>query len=272
MTIDFHTHIFPDAIAEQVVEGLQKKASGKVTPAGNGTKHQLMQQMKATHIDKAVLCPVATNPDQFESILKFSLDIIKGNAGENAQQMLIPFASVHPSNKECFKQLEKTAESGIKGVKLHPFYQKFSLGSAHAVDIMRCCRDLGLIVMCHCGLDIGFPDELICTPAHVLNLHEKAAGVKFIAAHLGGWHMWKEVRRELMGEPVYLDTSVLEADLQTEAVQEILHNHPAEWLLLASDWPWCPLDKPRSMIKSLDRSNEEKALILGGNAARLIGS
>ncbi len=272
MTIDFHTHIFPDTIAEQVVEGLQKQADGKVTPAGNGTKQQLMRQMQAAGIDKAVLCPVATKPDQFESILNFSLNLLDGTAGEKAQQMLVPFASVHPASPECFKQLEKTAESGIKGVKLHPFYQKFSLGSAHVVDIMRCCRDLSLIVICHCGLDIGFPDELICTPAHVLNLHEKAAGVKFIAAHLGGWHMWKEVRRELMGEPVYLDTSVLEADLQTEDVQEILHNHPAEKLLLASDWPWCPLDKPLDMIKSLDRSDEDKALILSGNAMRLLES
>ena len=129
---------------------------------------------------------------------------------------------------------------------------------------------LGLIVMCHCGLDIGFPDDLICTPSQILKIHEKADGIKFIAAHLGGWRMWEEVQRELMGEPVYLDTSVLEADLYTESVQEILQRHPADKLLLASDWPWCPLDKPLNAVQDLDRSDEEKALILGENAALLL--
>ncbi len=270
MIIDFHTHIFPDAIAAQVVDGLYKQANGAVLPAGNGSKQQLMEQMQEAGIDNAVLCPIATKPEQFESILNFSLDIANGKAGERAQRTLIPFGSIHPDSPDCFKQLEKIATQGIKGVKLHPFYQKFTLGSERAVDIMRCCRDLGLIVMCHCGLDIGFPNERICTPVHVLKIHEKVDGIKFIAAHLGGWNMWKEVRREILGEPVYLDTAVLEADLLSEDVQEILHRHPAEKLLLASDWPWCPLDKPRDMIQSLDRSAEDIALILGGNARRLL--
>ncbi len=270
MVIDFHTHVFPDEIAAGVVETLRSRTRERVDPAGDGTMAQLMTQMNAAGIDRAVLCPIATKPEQFDAILHFAQAIRHGLCGAQAQRMLIPFASVHPAAPERFRQLEQIAACGIRGIKLHPYYQKFSLDSAATIDLLRCCRDLNLAVLCHCGRDIGFPDSDCCTPAKVADLCEKADGIQFIAAHLGGWRMWHEALRHLVGRAVWLDTSVLEADLHTEAVQELLHRHPAERLLLASDWPWCPLDKAAGAVRALNRSEQEKALILGGNAERLL--
>jgi uncharacterized protein len=270
VVIDFHTHVFPDNIAAGVVETLRSKTRERVDPAGDGTAAQLMTQMRAAAIDRAVLCPIATKPEQFDAILRFARAIRSGLMGEQAQRMLIPFASVHPSAPERCRQLESIAACGIRGIKLHPYYQKFALDSEPVIDLLRCCRDLHLTVLCHCGRDIGFPDADCCTPAQIAALHEKVQGIQFVAAHLGGWRMWDEALRHLAGSQVYLDTSVLEADLHTEAVQELLHRHPAQRLLLASDWPWCPLNKAAALVRALNRSEPDKALILGGNAERLL--
>ena len=270
MTIDVHTHVFPDDMAADIVERLRKEAIEEVHPVGNGTISDLIRQMNATGIDKSIICPIATKPEQFNSILKFSKSISEGGHGVDSKEKLIPFASVHPADPECFRQLEKSAMNNIRGIKLHPFYQKFNLGSDHIIDILRCCRDLDLNVLCHCGLDVGFPPERLCTPAHILKVHEKVPGIKFIAAHLGGYHLWSEVVELLVGQPVYLDTSVLEADMRSDEVHQILERHPAERLILASDWPWCSLGKAKELIENLDRNEEEKALILGGNAELLL--
>ncbi|MFO7936962.1 MAG: amidohydrolase family protein [Kiritimatiellia bacterium] len=270
MKIDVHTHIFPDKIAAEVVEKLQHKATEELNAAGNGTMSDLIRQMHSAGIDKSVICPIATKPEQFESILAFSKSISGGKQGQAAKAKLIPFASVHPASSDCFSQLEKCAADGIRGIKLHPFYQNFNLGADHIIDIMRCCRDLDLVVLCHCGMDIGFLPERICTPEHILKVHEKVPGIKFIAAHLGGYRLWTEVVELLVGQPVYLDSAVLEADLHNDIVHRILKSHPADRLMLASDWPWCALDKARKLIDKLHRSEKDKALILGGNAKRLL--
>ena len=270
MTIDFHTHVFPDEIAAQVVATLESKTKEKVDPSGDGTTRQLLQQMDEAGIDQAVLCPIATKPEQFESILKFSLKILKGERGEKEQSRLIPFASVHPRHPESFKQLDQIAASGIRGIKLHPYYQEFTLRDKRVIELLRCCRDLNLTILCHCGQDIGFPPSDRCTPRLVAEIYQQVEGIRFIAAHMGGWRMWDEVMQHLVGRAIYMDTAVLAGDLQNPTVQELLHTHPAEYLLLASDWPWCPLQKAVEMVRKCKRSEKEQKLILGGNAQRLM--
>ncbi len=270
MTIDFHTHVFPDKIAATVVAALKEKTREPLKAAGDGTVLQLTDQMDKAGIDRAVLCPIATKPEQFDSIIRFSTAIQERRMEIPKYQRLIPFASVHPDHPELFKQLEKIAQSGLKGIKLHPYYQNFDLDERRILDLLRCCRDLNLIILCHCGLDIGFPPAEICTPFKVLKIYERIEGIKFVAAHMGGWRMWKDVIKYLAGQPVYMDTAVLEADLETGEVQRILHSHPAEYLLLASDWPWCRLNRAADLIRDSKLDKKRKTRILGGNAVHLL--
>ena len=60
MLIDFHTHAFPEKIAERAIEKLSF-ASGGLTPHTNGTFFDLKQLFKASKIDKAVVLSIATN-------------------------------------------------------------------------------------------------------------------------------------------------------------------------------------------------------------------
>ena len=66
--IDFHTHAFPDQIAEKAMQKLQQNCIVKACL--NGTLYDLLHSMDKSGIEKAVLCNIATKPDQFEAILR----------------------------------------------------------------------------------------------------------------------------------------------------------------------------------------------------------
>jgi len=270
MLIDVHTHTFPDAIAERALKKLVEKTGHLITPAGDGTVAGLLSHMRRDGVDYATVCPVATKPDQFAGILAEALRIRDGGCGEDAQRHLIPFASVHPSDDARFDHLAEVAKQGIKGIKLHPYYQSFTLDTPAMLDYFRCCRDLGLIVQCHCGYDIGFPFEPICSPARVARVAEAVPNLKLIAAHLGGWRHWDEGAKLLIGKTIFLDTAVLTPDFGNTDAQRMMREHPSTKLLFATDWPWLSFAEGVRYVRSIGLAPDAEKAILGGNAAALL--
>lgn len=269
--IDVHTHTFPDEIAARALEKLAGKAGNVIGPVGDGTGEGLLRHMQQDGVDRAVVCPIATKPSQFEGILAETLALRDGERGESAATHLIPFASVHPDDEQRFAHLKQVADSGIRGVKLHPYYQPCVLDSPGMLEYFRCCRDLGLVVQCHCGFDIGFPPDPVCSPERVARVVGEVPGLAFIAAHLGGWHQWNGVAEHLLGKDVFLDTAVLPPDIEREDARKILREHPADKLLFATDWPWLTFSAGIEFVRSVIQDEAAQAAILGGNAARLLG-
>ena len=58
MIIDFHTHIFPDALAPRVIPNLTHIISEN--PSMNGTINGLVESMRTSHIDLSIVLPVVT--------------------------------------------------------------------------------------------------------------------------------------------------------------------------------------------------------------------
>ena len=63
MIIDFHTHAFPERIAERAIEKLSY-TSGGLIPQTDGTVESLKYLMKKDGIDKSVVLAIATNEKQ----------------------------------------------------------------------------------------------------------------------------------------------------------------------------------------------------------------
>jgi hypothetical protein len=271
MVIDVHAHTFPDAMAARVLAKLTGKAWVPIAPAADGTVGGLLSHMRHESVDYAVVCPIATKPSQFDGILTESLAILGGGYGEPAARHLIPFASVHPSDDARFAHLARLAEAGIRGIKLHPYYQAFVLDAPDMLEFFRCCRDLGLTVQCHCGFDVGFPPDPLCGPERVARVIREVPGLKLIAAHLGGWRQWGEVAEHLLGKDVWLDTAVLGPDFGNVEAQLILREHPADKLLFATDWPWLGFADGLRYVRGARRERAQTDAILGGNAAKLLG-
>lgn len=269
MLIDVHAHTFPDAIAERAIKKLVEKTNHTIAAVSDGTLSGLLDQMRKSHVDASVLCPIATRPEQWEGILNEACAIREGAYGAEARAHLIPLSSVHPADPLAETHLKQVAERGIVGIKLHPYYQEFVLDAPEMLRVFACCRDLDLVVQCHCGYDIGFPFDPICSPDRVRRVIDAVPGIKLIAAHLGGWRDWRRVRDCLVGQNVYLDTAVLQINVEDADARAILHEHPAERLLFATDAPWTRVEDGVRFVQREQLPAEAERAIFGANAATL---
>ena len=65
MIIDFHTHVFPDKIAQSTISALQSNSG--TTPNTNGTVQGMLDAMARANSDICVTLPVLTKASQFDS-------------------------------------------------------------------------------------------------------------------------------------------------------------------------------------------------------------
>ena len=148
MLIDFHTHCFPDALAERAIEKLSFVGGG-LEPYTNGTVTDLRRAMREHGVDISVVLNIATNPRQQKNVNDFAAAI----HGED----LVAFGSVYPDAPNAMDELDRIHQLGLRGVKLHPDYQGFSVDDPKYKPLYRKISSLGLITLFHAGHDIGFP-------------------------------------------------------------------------------------------------------------------
>ena len=72
MVIDFHTHAFPDKIADRAMESLCF-ASGGLMPQTKGTVDSLKEEMAKDGVDISVVLGIATNPRQQTNVNNFAI-------------------------------------------------------------------------------------------------------------------------------------------------------------------------------------------------------
>lgn len=270
MVFDFHTHCFPDHIAERAMASMLAKLSIEFTPVGDGTMGSLLGAMESHGVDRCALCQIATKPGQSDILLAAAKAIASGGMGERARRMIEPFGSVHPDSPDFERRISGFAEAGVKGLKIHPFYQDFFIDDPARRRYFETIRDCGLVLQCHCGFDPGFANDGRCGPSHVANLLRAVPGLKFVAAHLGGWDdPFDGDVDQLIDLGCYADTAVLSYDRDKPEPDMVMRKWPAERLLFGTDYPWNDYGKLIPWVRER-RSEADLALIMGGNAERLL--
>lgn len=262
--IDFHTHAFADALAGRALAKLA--ANSGLTHALDGTVAALRGSMRRARIDRAVVCPIATRPHHYAGIRDWARGV---RATAPDLEMLL---SVHPDDPQAAEHLEEAAADGFKGVKFHSYYQEFSVDEPRMRPIYEKIRDLGLLVVFHCGYDIAFPHDRWCNPAKIARLAEDFPGLKLVATHLGGWMEWEESARTLIGRPIWLDVSMASPFLPPERIREMVLAHPAEYLLFGTDSPWTDQSAEVAFWEGLGLDGAFLRGFFGGNAERLLAS
>lgn len=259
--IDFHAHAFPDPVAAAAVPALAEK--GQVNPCLDGRIDSLLAAMDQAGVEKSVLCSIATRPGQFESILSWSKAV--------RSERIIPFPSFHPESPEAMLQIRTIAAEGFKGIKMHPYYQNFSIDEERLLPFYEAMSMAGLVLVMHTGFDIGFPRERIAGPDRIARVLDRFPELKFVATHLGAWEMWDEVEELLTGRRVYMDISFSLQYLEREAARRLILAHPADRILFGSDSPWACQEEVVRLLKSLDLGGELEKRIFRGNALELLG-
>lgn len=263
MVIDFHTHAFPEKIAQKTIDILSEKC-GDAVSEHDGTANSLVAKIKNDNCDLAVVLNISTNAKQQRNVNDFAISLLSNSN-------LIPFGSVHPDSEDAIAELCRIKDAGLKGIKFHPDYQGFFVDDEKMFPLYEKAAALGLITVFHAGVDIGVPDPVHCTPERLLKVLPIFGDVPVVAAHMGGYLLWEEVLEKLAGTNIYLDTSYSYGNIPPIWATKLIKKHGADKILFGSDMPWSRTGNEMKLINSLPISEEEKEQIFYKNACRILG-
>ncbi len=263
MIIDFHTHTFPDKIAEKTISYLAEK--GGIPPYREGTLSSLKESMRKAGIDYSVILPVATAPRQVESINRLASEL-------NGHDGILYAGAIHPDCENIDEILDDIKASGLFGIKIHPDYQGVYFDDERYINLMRAAAERDLITVTHAGLDVGYPDDIHCTPDRIVNVLDKLDGIidnKLVLAHLGSCDMPDDVIRLIAGRNVYMDTAVV-LDRYPEKAKQVIAAHGYDRILFATDTPWADQKHFVELFHSFGYNDDALEKMFYKNALKLL--
>jgi len=263
MIIDFHTHVFPDALAPKAIRTLADAIDNLYPPVSDGTVDGLLNNMHDWGINISVVQPVITKQSQLRTANEWVAGI--------SSDRLICFGGIYPHTDDYKRDIDFVASLGLRGLKFHAEYQNFVVDDEHMLKIYDYALSKGLILLHHAGFDPAFQPPFKSSPQRFARIAKAMGGGVIIAAHLGGHGEWDDVERYLAGSSIYLDTSMGFTYFPHDQFCRIVSQHGADKILFGSDAPWSNASVEIGCLKSLPLTNDEKQAILGGNAKRILG-
>lgn len=260
LVIDFHTHIFPDSVAEKTVNFLGNECGLK--PSFNGTLVGLKQSMAEAGIDKSVIHIVITKPEQTKRVNEWAASVQDDN--------IISFGGLHPLNEDYKEHVNAAVSLGLKGIKFHPDYHNCFVDEPFMLPVYDYILSKGLIVLFHAGVDIGLPPPVHCPPDRLRKVIDAMKGGVIVAAHLGGFRMWDKVETYLVGQNLYFDTSMGFEHYSKEQFLRIVKNHGCERIVFGTDAPWSNQKEELIRIKSSGFNENVLENILYNNAKNIL--
>jgi len=254
---DIHAHIFPDAIAEKASDAI-----GVFYDKGSNHTANLsvLQEQEAlAGIEAFVVSSSATSPAQVDHINSFISSCVKDIPG------VIPFGTLFPTMENWQPVLEQLPELGIKGIKIHPDFQKIHIDDPSAVEMYKAIAKSGFPVLFH----TGDPRYDYSAPERLTNLIRQVPDLIAIAAHFGGWGTWERIQPDSLPENVYYDTSSSLMYMQKEQALDLIDRIGPNRFLFGTDFPmWTPKEEvARFLDLGLDDATNE--LILYKNFEQL---
>lgn len=260
MIIDFHAHIYPQKIAEKASAAIGDFYSAAIRYTG--LSEELIESGKKIGVEKYIVHSTATKALQVESINNFIIDEV------HKHNEFVGFGTIHPEYENFEPELKRIKNLGLKGIKLHPDFQKFQIDTPAMDGIYQSLSELRMPVLVHAG-DIRYDYS---GPKRIANVLEKHPNLILIAAHFGGYTEWDKACEYLVGKNVYFDTSSTLWKLPVEKANEMIRQHGVEKFLFGSDFPMWDHEDEMSRFNQLNLSESEKKLILYDNAKNLLES
>jgi predicted TIM-barrel fold metal-dependent hydrolase len=259
--INIHAHIFPDKIQTRAVESIRTFYDLPMSKSGQ-TK-ELLSEAAQFSVEKTVVFSTATARSQVRSIHAFIRDTVS-----MAPDALIGFGTLHPemTPAEIEEEITVITEWGLKGVKLHPDFQKIPADDPVVHSIASKLQGK-LPILIHAG-DYRFSYS---HPEQIARLAKDHPNLTIVAAHFGGWSEWYKAPEHLAGlSNVYVDTSSSLAFLSKEKARELITVFGADHVVFGTDYPMWSLEKELNLISELGLSDSELHKILFENATKIL--
>lgn len=254
---DAHAHIYPGKIAEKATANVGKFYDIPMDEVG--LPHILHEEGTAAGIERFLVCSVATKVEQVESINNFIAEKCK------KYPEFIGLGAWHQDVTDIAGELDRIQSLGLRGIKLHPDFQRFHIDDENMLEVYAECTRRGMIVLFHTGDDrMDFS-----SPRRLANVLEKQPGFVCIAAHLGGYREWNDARAVLHGTNVYVDTSSSLFACSVEDARRSIEHFGVEKTMFGTDFPmWTPKDELERFF-SMGYGEEDNRKMLYDNFAKL---
>lgn len=227
-TVDFHTHIYPDEVAEKVLANLEKHYG--VKRKAEATSAALISSMQAAGVEQSVVLPVATRPEHLSSNLWYA------ELGKKSKGKIIPFGSYHP--EASLEVVEAFPEMGLAGLKIQPNAWKMEPANPKLFPLYKKAQELGLVIVFHAGDEEGGKAGEYSEPSMFAQFLKKFPELRVVLAHLGGYQRWSEIDVLLPFPQAYFDTSYTLHSLGKEKFLSLVEKIGEERILFGTDFPF----------------------------------
>jgi len=192
----------------------------------------------------------------------------------------VGFGSVDPlKGDRAVQDLDRVAELGLKGVKLHPSLQAFAPNEERHWPLYERCQELGLVVLFHTGtsgIGAGQPggQGIRIDFARPICLDAPAAAfpdLQIIAAHFGyPWHL-ELLAMALHKTNIHIDISGWAPRYIPAEVMRDLKGRLQDQFVFGSDYPFIRPDRCLDELETLEIPPAALDKLLVANGKRLLG-
>ena len=258
MIIDSHVHIYPDKIAHKASDSIGSFYNLNMTM--DGTIKNLLEVGDRAGVDKFLVHSVATTAKQVKSINTFISDSVKAHP-----KRFIGFGTLHPDCEDIEDIVDEIIALGLKGIKLHPDFQKFNIDCENALRIYKAAEGR-LPILFHTG-DWRTPYS---KPQRLLKISDMFPDLDIIAAHFGAWSEWGNGAKELSEKRIYVDCSSSFYAMTPQRIMEMINIFGTDRVLFGSDYPMWDVGEELKIFNTLPLSDEDREKILHKNLEELL--
>jgi len=192
-------------------------------------------------------------------------------------QKLIGFMVVPPRDAQAAKEIERCHSAGLKGVgELFPAGQDFDPSNKkETMAVTGACMELGLPLLFHANEPVGhyYPGKTDVNLRQLEKFVENNSSLKIVLAHFGGGLLFYESMNEVREKfcNVYYDTAAFPFLYNSRIFSVIKSLDLCGKILFGSDFPLLPHSRYLPAFDESGLTAEEKDMILGENAQKLLG-
>lgn len=256
--IDFHSHVYPDAIAPKAADSI-REFYHLGDDAMDGKVQTLLEQGTKAGIGKFVILPVALRPSRTRHINDFILEEVA------KEDRFYGYGTIHAGMENLCEEVEYIMANGLRGLKMHPDSQVFAIDDPRLFPVYDMIGDQ-LPILFHMGdhrFDYSHPARL----RKVLDLFPK---LKVIAAHFGGYSMYDTAAELLYDKGCFFDVSSSLMFMEEGVAEKYINHYGAQRFVYGSDFPmWDPVREMERFL-SLKLTDAQKEQIAHITAEKIL--
>lgn len=259
MIIDFHNHVYPEAIARKATKSISDFY--ELEDVGmDGTVDTLLRRGGQAGVTHYVILPVGLKPGHVRHINEFIVRQVESHP------QFTGFGTVHAAMEDLCGEVEFIEKSGLRGIKMHPDTQLFNIDDERLFPMYEMAQDK-LLIMPH----MGDPRYDFSRPERLKRVMELFPRLQVVATHFGGYSMYDVAYDNLYDKNCVFDVSSTLMFLEKEDAVKLIRRYGPERLVYGTDYPlWDPVTEMERFL-SLGLKEDEIERICWKTPARVLG-